>query len=131
MTTFTPRILLPSPQLPVKPVAILLLMPLAFALLLHWPTEDSYAFSPSGDFVSAVPQVAQAEVSPPAEEDVRKQAEETRRARDTFLREERVLIRRGELQLELSTFYSMDSRDQLIAVPGGNSLLVKSENREV
>jgi hypothetical protein len=129
--TFTPRIPLPSPRLSVKPVAVLLLMPLAFALLFGRPSTVSHAFFPSGGLVSSVPPVAQAEVPQPTEEDVRKQAEETRRARDTFLREERVLIRRGELQLEFSTFYSMDTRDQLIAVPGENSLLVKSENREV
>jgi hypothetical protein len=76
-------------------------------------------------------QVAPAETPQPSEEDIRKQAEETRRARDTFLREERVLIRRGELQLEFSTFYSMDTQNRLIPVPGGDSLLVKSKNREV
>ena len=80
---------------------------------------------------NSLPRVAQAETSQPSEEDVRKQAEETRRARDTFLREERVLFRRGELQLEFSTFYSMDTQDLLIPVPGGDSLLVKSKNREV
>jgi hypothetical protein len=77
------------------------------------------------------PQGAQAEAPQPSEEDVRKQAEETRRARDTFLREERVLIRQGELQLEFSTFYSMDTQDQLISIPGEDSLLVKSKNRAV
>jgi hypothetical protein len=42
-----------------------------------------------------------------------------------------VLIRRGEIQLELSTFYGMDTEDQLIPVPGQNSLLVKSKSRRV
>jgi len=80
------------------------------------------------------PQVAQSKAPQPSkesEEDVRKKAEEARRSRDTFLRQERVLIRRGEFQLEFSTFYSMDTRDQLIPISGGDSLLVKSKNRVV
>jgi hypothetical protein len=84
--------------------------------------------------VTIFPQVAQSEAPQPSkesEEDVRKKAEEARRSRDIFLRQERVLIRRGEFQLELSTFYSMDTRDQLIPISGGDSLLVKSKNRVV
>jgi hypothetical protein len=77
------------------------------------------------------PQVAQAEALQSSEEDVREQAEEARRARDIFLREERILIRQGELQLEFSTFYSIDTRDQLIPILGENSLLVQSKNRAV
>ena len=130
MTQWTPQIPLPTPRLCVKPIFVFLLMPLAFTLFVR-SSDVSYALSPPRSFVSSVSQVAQAQAPQPSEEDIRKQAEETRRARDTFLREERVLIRRGELQLEFSMFYSMDTRDQLITVPGGNSQLVKSKSREV
>jgi hypothetical protein len=52
----------------------------------------------------------------PAKEDkdVREEAEEARRAMDVFLRQEKVLIRRGELWLESNSFYSTDSRDDLV-----------------
>lgn len=52
----------------------------------------------------------------PAKEDkdVREEAEEARRAMDVFLRQEKVLIRRGELWLELDAFYSTDTRDDLV-----------------
>jgi hypothetical protein len=48
----------------------------------------------------------------PAKEDrdVREEAEAAQRAMDIFLREQKVLIRRGELWLELNSFYSTDSR---------------------
>jgi Putative MetA-pathway of phenol degradation len=46
--------------------------------------------------------------------DVREEAEAAQRAMDIFLREQKVLIRRGELGLELSSFYSTDSRDQFV-----------------
>jgi hypothetical protein len=52
--------------------------------------------------------------SPRDERDVREEAEAAQRAMDIFLREQKVLIRRGELGLELSSFYSTDSRDQFV-----------------
>jgi hypothetical protein len=38
---------------------------------------------------------------------------------DIFLREQKVLIRRGEVGLELNTFYSTDTREDFVAVSGG------------
>jgi len=141
MTLCTPRIPPPSRhQLTFDVFFVCFYMTVAFALLSTWLYDISYAFSPAkallvsaSDTTPVPPQDRSAgtEASPRSEEDVRKQAEEASRAQDAFLREERVLIRRGELQLEFSTFYSMDTQDRLIPVPGGNSLLVKSKNREV
>jgi hypothetical protein len=48
------------------------------------------------------------------EEDVQKQAEESRRAQDVFLREQLVLFRQGELQFEFGTFYSQETREQFV-----------------
>jgi hypothetical protein len=52
----------------------------------------------------------------PAKEDrdVREEAEATQRAMDIFLREQKVLIRRGELWLELNSFYITDTRDDFV-----------------
>ena len=47
-------------------------------------------------------------------EDVQKQAEEAQRALDIFLREQRVLFKRGELALELGLFYSQDTNDTFL-----------------
>jgi hypothetical protein len=51
--------------------------------------------------------------------DVREEAEAAQRAMDIFLREQKVLIRRGEVGLELDTFYSTDTREDFVAVSGG------------
>jgi hypothetical protein len=48
------------------------------------------------------------------ERDVREEAEAAQRAMDIFLREQKVLIRRGEVGLELGSFYSTDSRDDFV-----------------
>jgi hypothetical protein len=50
-----------------------------------------------------------------AERDVREEAEAAQRAMDVFLREQKVLIRQGELWLELNSFYSTDTRDEFLA----------------
>ena len=66
-------------------------------------------FSPSG--LSAQPAKD--------DRDVREEAEAAQRAMDIFLREQKVLIRRGEVGLELDTFYSTDTREDFVAVSGG------------
>jgi len=48
------------------------------------------------------------------EEDIQKQAEESKRAQDIFLREQLVLFRQGELQLEFGTLYSQETREQFV-----------------
>jgi hypothetical protein len=68
---------------------------------------------------------------PVEEEDVRKEAEEARRALELFLREQRVLFRQGELELELSTFYSMDTREELRSVDGSIAVPAEITNRSV
>jgi hypothetical protein len=47
-------------------------------------------------------------------EDVQKQAEEAQKALETFLRNQRVLFRRGELALELGLFYSQDTKETFL-----------------
>jgi len=55
---------------------------------------------------------------PPGEEqkaeDVQKQAEEAQKALEIFLREQRVLFKRGELALELGLFYSLDTKETFL-----------------
>jgi Putative MetA-pathway of phenol degradation len=53
-----------------------------------------------------------------AAEDAQKEAEETRRAMEVFLREQLVLSRRGELSLEFDTFYSTGTRNQFVRSDG-------------
>lgn len=66
-------------------------------------------------------QAAKADAQPAKDEkEVREEAEEAQRAMDIFLREQRVLIRRGELWAELDSFYSTDSRDDFVG--SGNSV---------
>ena len=47
-----------------------------------------------------------------------------------FLRQQKVLFRKGELELELSTFYEMTERDALISADSGTAL-ARIENRTV
>jgi hypothetical protein len=64
-----------------------------------------------------------------AEEDRQKEAEEARRALEIFLREQRVIFRRGELALELDTFYSTDTRDQFVRTAAGGAALARVTTR--
>lgn len=65
-----------------------------------------------------------------AEEDLQREAEEARRAMEVFLREQRVLFRRGELALELSTFYSTDTREEFVRIDS-DVAFIKLTNRLV
>jgi hypothetical protein len=65
------------------------------------------------------------------EEELQKEAEEARRALEIFLREQRVIFRRGELALELDTFYSEDTRDQFIRTISGGAALARFTTRTV
>ncbi|MDQ3930721.1 MAG: transporter [Chloroflexota bacterium] len=64
-----------------------------------------------------------------AEGDVQQEAEESRRALEIFLREQRVIFRRGELALELDTFYSTDTRDQFVRTTAGGTALARVTTR--
>jgi Putative MetA-pathway of phenol degradation len=69
-----------------------------------------------------------AQESGQAEETPQQEAEEARRAMEVFLREQRVLFRRGDLAFEFDTFYSTDTRDEVIRTNGG-AAFVKFTNR--
>jgi hypothetical protein len=62
--------------------------------------------------------------------DLQQDAETARRALDMFLRQQKVLFRKGELELELSTFYSTDERDALVRADSGRAL-ARIESRSV
>jgi hypothetical protein len=59
---------------------------------------------------------------PKDDRDVREEAEATQRAMDIFLRGEKVLIRRGEWGLDLTSFYSTDTRDVFVESGAGVGL---------
>jgi hypothetical protein len=61
-------------------------------------------------------------------EDVRREAEEARRLRDLFLRNQSVFIRKGELMLELNTFYNTDTDIDFVSV-GTGATVVKTTRR--
>ena len=64
---------------------------------------------------------------PPAE-DIQKEAEEARRAMEVFLRDQKLLFKKGEHQLELDTFYSTDTETEFILV-GSTIGIGKIQNR--
>jgi hypothetical protein len=66
--------------------------------------------------------------SPKSEEDVRKEAEESKRLRDLFLRNQSVFIRKGELMLEVNTFYNVDTQTDLVPA-GAGAAVVKTTRR--
>jgi hypothetical protein len=61
-----------------------------------------------------------------AAEDSQKEAEETRRAMEVFLREQLVLSRRGELSLEVDTFYSTGTRNQFVRSDGSVAFIERT-----
>jgi hypothetical protein len=70
-----------------------------------------------GLFALATPSTLWAQAAK-EERSPREEAEEAQRAMDIFLREQKVLIRRGEFGLELNTFYSTDTRDEFAVING-------------
>jgi hypothetical protein len=54
-----------------------------------------------------------------AEENRQKEAEEAKRLTELYLRSQTVFIRKGELMLELNSFYNRNSRQDLIPAPDG------------
>jgi hypothetical protein len=61
-----------------------------------------------------------------AAEDSQKEAEEARRAMEVFLREQLVLSRRGELSLEVDTFYSTGTRNQFVRSDGSVAFIERT-----
>jgi hypothetical protein len=64
-----------------------------------------------------------------AEEDREMEAEEAQRLTELFLRNQSVFIRKGELMVELNTFYNRNSRQDFQPFPGGGALLVKNTTK--
>ena len=56
-----------------------------------------------------------------SQEDLEREAEESRRALEVFLRREKILFRRGEFSFELDGFYSTDNRDDFVRVINPNN----------
>ena len=54
-----------------------------------------------------------------AEEDREMEAEEAQRLTELFLRNQSVFIHKGELMVELNTFYNRNSRNDFLTIPGG------------
>jgi len=53
------------------------------------------------------------------EENRQAEAEETKRSTELFLRNQNVFLRKGELMLELDSFYNRNSQETITPVPGG------------
>ena len=64
-----------------------------------------------------------------AEEDREMEAEEAQRLTELFLRNQSVFIHKGELMVELNTFYNRNSRNDFLTIPGGGALLVKNTTK--
>jgi hypothetical protein len=60
------------------------------------------------------------------DEDREKEAEEAKRSRELYLRNQSVFLRKGELMLEVNTFYNRNSREDFI---GSNSELARITTR--
>jgi len=74
----------------------------------------------------------QAGPSPPAvptEGDRRKEAEELKRLMDLYLRSQSVFIRKGELMVELNSFYSTDRRQEFLRLDPANATLIRTTRR--
>lgn len=67
------------------------------------------------------PKPAAGSALPPADREG--EAKEARKQLDVFLREQKLLFKRGQLQLEAATFYSQDTSERFIFPPAGNNLI--------
>jgi hypothetical protein len=63
-----------------------------------------------------------------SDEDRAMEAEEAQRLTELFLRNQSVFIRKGELMVELNTFYNRNNRDDFQSIPGG-AILVKNTTK--
>lgn len=63
------------------------------------------------------------------EEDREMEAEEAQRLTELFLRNQSVFIRKGELMVELNTFYNRNSRQDFESIPGGGAFLAKNTTK--
>ena len=76
----------------------------------------------------AAPQGSQPATAPTpatqeAEENRQKEAEETKRLTELYLRNQNVFLRKNEVMIELDTFYNRNSQQNLIPVTGGVALV--------
>ncbi|MGH7232648.1 MAG: hypothetical protein ACREJU_15015 [Nitrospiraceae bacterium] len=65
----------------------------------------------------------------PNEGDRKKEAEELKRLQDVYLRNVTVFIRRGEVILELNTFYSTDRRQDFLPLSPTEATIIKTTRR--
>ena len=72
---------------------------------------------------ATAPQAATSQRQQAGEESRQREVEETKRLTDLYLRNQSVFIRKGELMLELNTFYNQTSRQDLVPVTGGFALV--------
>jgi type II secretory pathway pseudopilin PulG len=64
-------------------------------------------------------------------EDVQRQAEEAQKALELFLREQRVVFRRGEGTLELGLLYSLDTKETFLRSAEGTVFVAKLTKRTI
>lgn len=90
---------------------------------------DSAAVKEDDKADKPAPKAAESDASPPPRAtlalpaaDREQEAVEARRQLELFMREQRLLFRQGELQLELAASYSQDSSERFIFPPVGNDL---------
>jgi Putative MetA-pathway of phenol degradation len=136
--SFTRLVAAPPDSIPASTVALAsLAFPPASALSVELASSSIRSAAVPVDSIpallaelSSVAPLPAPAASAEAAEDAQKEAEETRRAMEVFLREQLVLSRRGELSLEFDTFYSTSTRDEFVRSDGGVAL-IKRTNRTV
>ena len=87
--------------------------------------------SPQGPVPPQAPAAQAPATTPdlPTEGDRQKEAEELKRLQEFYLRNQSVFIKKGELVVELNTFYSTDKRQEFISIGAGQSTLIQSTRR--
>src|SRR5215218_9348821 len=68
-------------------------------------------------------EATQVEPTKEAEENRQKEAEETKRLTELFLRNQSVFLRKGEMMVEFDSFYNRNSQQNLVPVNGGLALV--------
>ena len=99
---------------------------LTLLILISTSTCTLLAVAPAfaSEVVQATPpQALTSQQQRESEENRQREAEETKRLTELYLRNQSVFIRKGELMLELNTFYERNTRDDLVPVNGGAVLI--------
>ena len=85
-------------------------------------TPHAYAEEPAPS-QEPKPEATRAEPTKEAEENREKEAEETKRLTELFLRNQSVFLRKGEMMVEFDSFYNRNSQQNLVPVNGGAALV--------